>query len=229
MTDYLELLLEQQEGEEEEDAEAPALGTEGEDSPRRGGRQEGPPPDTAAADAGRQGAVETARRATSAPESETEELPDLPGPAPKQKELLPSAAFALGQETLPHPAGAVSRQGEVLPYPTGAAPEQLGEMQAPARRKTAGEMLEQALGRAADALERGVRGGAGRTAALARETGGAAGLARRLSEAALSEAAPARTVFAAEMINASPAGDWEEFDRRLERDARRYDGGMGIY
>lgn len=63
-----------------------------------------------------------------------------------------------------------------------------------------------------------------------RPAGGAAALERRLTERSLSSApAAARTVFAPEAEPATPAADWEEFDRRVERDARRYDGGMGLY
>ena len=59
---------------------------------------------------------------------------------------------------------------------------------------------------------------------------GAAALERRLTEQSLAAAAaPARTLFVPETDAAGSAADWDEFDRRLERDARRYDGGMGIY
>lgn len=114
-----------------------------------------------------------------------------------------------------------------------------GLMDAP-RRKFAGEDLEQALSRAVDALpERTedrtrVHGEAELSALPAQDaafplSAGAAGLEQRLSQAALAAAAPARAVFREEAEGTPPPADWEEFDRRLERDARRYDGGLGMY
>lgn len=79
---------------------------------------------------------------------------------------------------------------------------------------------------------RGGSGAAGLSDAL-RESGGAGGAAssllRRL-RAAAPEALPARraAVFQEEPVSA-PEADWEAFDRRLERDARRYDGGLEPY
>lgn len=59
---------------------------------------------------------------------------------------------------------------------------------------------------------------------------GAAALERRLAEQSLAASAPpARTVFVREADGAGPAAGWDEFDRRVERDARRYDGGVGLY
>ena len=96
------------------------------------------------------------------------------------------------------------------------------------RRKTGRAALDRAVEQA-DALDGGETGQAGPLPAADGWTGGAAGLAGRLSQAALSAAAPARTVFESTEDTASAGADWEEFDRRLERDARRYDGGLGIY
>lgn len=115
--------------------------------------------------------------------------------------------------------------------------ETAGAWAAP-RRESAGAVLEQALGRAVDAMDTAGRGAARGTAGLSGlpgrapepAPGGAAGLAVRLSQAALASAAPAvRAVFDTVEEAPSPGTDWEEFDRRLERDARRYDGGLGMY
>ena len=114
--------------------------------------------------------------------------------------------------------------------------ETAGAWAAP-RRESDGAVLEQALGRAVDAMDTAGRGAARGTAGLSRlpgralpPSGGAAALAVRLSQAALASAAPAvRAVFDTVEEAPSPGTDWEEFDRRLERDARRYDGGLGMY
>lgn len=132
---------------------------------------------------------------------------------PEGRQYLPEAAADRLRQT----TGPEAFDAPVLPETAGPGP-------AP-RRKTAGAALDQAVEQAKDVL------GAGRQAAPlpAGEGGGAEGLARRLAQAALAAAAPVRTAFQS-VEDGPPAGtDWEEFDRRLERDARRYDGGLGIY
>lgn len=209
MTDYLELLLERRR-EEDEERESLRLGAEEEGAFSLRGR--------------------TGRG----------ENPEQPGGTGTN--LLETAADTRG------------RAAEMLPFAGADLPE-TGEIGAVPRGKTALDALEQALSRAVDALggaeEDGLRPGlpelsgedavypsdreAGAAQRLSGEgaafpSGGAAGLARRLSQAALaSAAAPARTVFDAGTEEGPPTADWEEFDRRLERDARRYDGGIGIF
>lgn len=151
------------------------------------------------------------REAAVSPEGSVENgiIPDMP----EGRLYLPEAAAdRLRQTAAPEDFDAPAPRSPAGP---GTAP----------RRKTAGTALDRAVEQAKDAL------GAGRQAAPlpAGEGGGAEGLARRLSQAALAAAAPVRTAFQS-VEDGPPAGtDWEEFDRRLERDARRYDGGLGIY
>lgn len=160
----------------------------------------------------------------------------LPG-----REAAPPLSPVLPKETpeLPLPA-ALSRRAEAgLLGRAAPAPREAGGRENAGYRKTAGEMAEQILGGLPDALaepmaDSGPLPGAELTGLFTPgavpAAGGAAGLARRLARASLaSAAAPARAAFDAPEPVPSEGMDWEEFDRRLERDARRYDGGMGMY
>lgn len=182
---------------------------------------------------------------------EPEELPvrrSTRSAAPRE----PEAAEGLpesGPAGLTGPAApeavAVSGPGPVTPGSAAVAGS------GPRRLSAGWVLLEEQLERAADALDR-VRGNTGDAPApegeavrfsrapeeSAGRTGrrpgdldaGAAGLARRLARTALASAPPPVPDLSGGMVQDAPASDgWAEFDRRLERDARRYDGGMGMY
>lgn len=122
--------------------------------------------------------------------------------------------------------------------PAAPSPMGPGVVGRPRRTETTGELLEQRLASTPDALAGGEEGPAPalsestelppvrRTAPSVR----AEGLTRRLAQASLaSAAAPARVVFDGDSGADPAAADWEAFDRLLERDARRYDGGLRPY
>lgn len=196
MTDYLELLLERRQEEDEEDREVLTLGPENEAFPRK--RE---------------------------PRGTGEDL-EAPSESQTRKEREPAGPMAAAQ------AGA--------PALRSAAPRPNGSGSGVTRRRpgTAGELLEQRLELAQDALAGRAEGPApavpesagplpGRGTALA---AGAEGLARRLAQMSLAATpAPARVVFDGDAGTDPAAADWEAFDRLLERDARRYDGGLGLY
>lgn len=239
MTDYLELLLERRQ-EEDEERESLRLGAEGKGSfSRRSRTVRGESPE-------RPGGAGTNLLGTAADMGA--DMPPFSGPALPQAggigaalrrktawdepEQAPEQTLeqTLGRTLGRTPGWTPGRAADALD-----APEAEGIGDAP-RRKTAWDALEQALGRIADALGEAERDGPRHglsglsEAGTVSPSGGAAGLARRLSHAALaSAAAPARTVFDSVAEEGTPAADWEEFDRRLERDARRYDGGIGIF
>lgn len=207
MTDYLELLLERRQ-EEDEERESLRLGAEGKGSfSRRSRTVRGESPE-------RPGGAGTNLLGTAADMGA--DMPPFSGPA------LPQAGGI----------GAALRRKTAWDEPE-QAPEQTLEQ---TLGRTLGRTPGWTPGRAADALGEAERDGPRHglsglsEAGTVSPSGGAAGLARRLSHAALaSAAAPARTVFDSVAEEGTPAADWEEFDRRLERDARRYDGGMGIF
>lgn len=184
MTDYLELLLERRQKEEDENWDVPALGPEDEAFPRKReskGTGAGPEPST---ESGAQGWV----------------------------------------ADMDH--GSV-RAGAAGPSFTASKP----------RAETTGELLVRRLELAQDALAGRAEGQAPAVPDISglppmRGTASAAGegLARRLARMSLVSApAPARVLFDGDAGPAPAAGDWEAFDQQLERDARRYDGGLGLY
>ena len=195
MTDYLELLLERWQ-EDEENRESLALGPEegtfhGEKSPKKFG--EDPEPSVGGRTRTEQGAVD------------------------------PMAPAGAGAPAL----------RSATPRPIGP-----GDVGRPRRSGTAGALLEQRLQLVRDALAGGAEGPAPavseRSAPMPVRrtdlTAGAEGLSRRLAQVSLaSAAAPARVVFDGGPGADPAAADWEAFDRLLERDARRYDGGLGPY
>lgn len=164
--------------------------------------------------------------------------PEAPGGGPETVTGPLSARAALGiwPAIARKIAGIWPAAGETVGLRPANAGETAGTGFVPPR-ETAGDSLERALGRAMDALDR-AENGPGRTSELPElsaqwpavsSSGSAAGLARRLAQAALATPPEAaRTLFAVEEKSAPSAG-WEEFDRRLERDARRYDGGIELY
>ena len=206
MTDYLELLLERRR-EEDEEKESLRLGAE--------------------------------EAAVVPPKSTAESGPDIPRQVRTGWEGRPE--LSVGRE--PYlPGAAIGRRTAGTPGLFGAILTQAGEIGAAPRGRTAAarDALEEALGRAEDVLggpEGDGRGQPGLSGLSARDagvpSGGAAALARRLSRAAASEPgvvpAARRAVFDEGTRESAPGADWEEFDRRLERDARRYDGGMWVY
>lgn len=195
MTDYLELLLERWQ-EDEENRESLALGPEG------------------------------------------GTFPGEKGPKESGEDLEPSVGGRTRTEQ-----GAVdpmASAGAGAPALRSAAPRPIGpgDVGRPRRPRTAGALLEQRLQLVRDALAGGAEGPAPavseRSAPLPVRrtalTAGAEGLSRRLAQASLaSAAAPARVVFDGDPGADPAAADWEAFDRLLERDARRYDGGLGPY
>lgn len=205
MTDYLELLLERR---REEDEEKESLRLDAEE----------------AAVFAQKGAAKNGQDTPRQDRTEWEGLPKLSG---GWGTYLPGTAMGeRGTETPQRFGTALARAGEA-----GSAPRR--------GTATAWNALEEALGRVGDTLggaeaERrrsalfGLPGG---DAGL--PSGGAAELAGRLSWAALASAAAVpvtrRAVFDEGTREGVPTADWEEFDRRLERDARRYDGGLGVY
>lgn len=184
MTDYLELLLERRQREDEEDRWALTLGPEERAFPGKReskGTGAGPEPST---ESGAQGWVADMDH----------------GPV---------------------------RAGAAGPGFTASKP----------RAETAGELLVRRLELVQDALAGRAEGQAPAVPDISglppmRGTASAAGegLARRLARISLaSTPAPARVLFDGDAGPAPAAGDWEAFDQQLERDARRYDGGLGLY
>lgn len=163
--------------------------------------------------------------------------PEAPGGGPETVTgpLSARAAFGIWPAIARKIAGIWPAAGETVGLRPAVSREIAGGRSA-TPRETAGDSLERALDRAVDALDR-AENGPGQTSELpelsaqwpAVSSSGAAGLARRLAQAALATPPEAaRTLFAVEEKSAPSAG-WEEFDRRLERDARRYDGGIELY
>lgn len=255
MIDYLERLLERLREEENETRDVPRLEEavpapnsppdRGQDGSRSAPQASQAPQATQAALATqeRAGFRETAleRGAAEAAFPASGVTTPVGGPGP----LSPEAPGG-GPETVTGPLSAHAALGDALGVWPAAPGEIAGGRPAVSReiaggrsatpRETAGDSLERALGRAVDALDR-AENGPGRTSELpelsaqwpAVSSSGAAGLARRLAQAALATPPEAaRTLFAVEEKSAPSAG-WEEFDRRLERDARRYDGGIELY
>lgn len=259
MTDYLERLLERLQEEEDETRDVPRLEeavptpksrTDSGQTEPRTGAQASQAPLASQAPPERVG-VPTALAGGAAEAAFPE--PGITGPVGGSGLLFPKTPGG-GPETVIGPLSARAARGiwsaiarkiagiwPAAGETVGVRPTDAGETAGTGfavPRKTAETSLERALVQAVDALER-VENGPARTPDVpglsaqwpAVSSSGAAGLARRLTQAAL--AAPpetARTLFAAEPgEKTAPSAGWEEFDRRLERDARRYDGGIELY
>lgn len=220
MTDYLELLLERWQEEEEENREAPVLEPEGGNfsgnrAPKGAGEGLEPSPGDGAR-AG-QGTVNHTGHVWSGP------------PVPESTASRPAASGETDRPRQPETAGELLEQRleqvpDVLAGRAPAAPDPSGLP--PAQGPVSDASYLERLAQRTDSAIGGAEGPARRTDLPA----GAEGLARRLAQASLATAAaPARVVFDGDSGTAPAAVDWEAFDRQLERDARRYDGGLGLY
>lgn len=168
-------------------------------------------------------------------------------PALGAEGTFPGKRRAQAAPAVPAVPAASAAPGGYAAAPAAGGADVPGGLSVPRRRVPAGERAaasavrmeaseKEAPDRGADTFApeggRGQRTAAELSAALRENggTGGAASLLRRLRAASLPEGLSARRaeVFREESVRA-PEADWEEFDRRLERDARRYDGGMGIF
>lgn len=224
MTDYLELLLERRQEEEEENREAPVLEPEGETfSGKRASKGAGKSPEPSPGGGARpgQGTVDHTGHVWSGP------------PVPESTAFRPAASGETGRPRRPEPAVEPLEQrleqvpdalAERAEGQTPAAPDPSGLP--PAQGPVSDASYLERLAQRTDSAIGGAEGPARRTDLPA----GAEGLARRLAQASLATAAaPARVVFDGDSGPAPAAVDWEAFDRQLERDARRYDGGLGLY
>lgn len=218
MTDYLELLLERRQEEEEENREAPVLEPEGETfSGKRPSKGAVKSPEPSPGGGARPGQGTAGRRghAWSGPP-----IPEASRPAASGETVWPRRPETAGElleqrlEQVPDAlTGRAQGQTPAAPEPSGLPPVSDASY--------------------LDRLAQGTGSAIGGAEGPARRTdfpGGAEGLARRLAQASLATAAaPARVVFDGDSGTAPAAVDWEAFDRQLERDARRYDGGLVLY
>lgn len=162
-------------------------------------------------------AVASAASLISAPAAaaaRSDAAPDLPAPyspSDSAADALASAAPSRAGVSLDR---SLDRVVDVLDYSPGGSPYAL-ELSAATPRQTAS--FPYSLSSASPQWP-------------APSAAGSAALPRRLSDAALAvPPPPAQSFLALDSDQLSPSADWDEFDRRLERDARRYDGGVHLF
>ena len=229
MIDYLERLLERLQEDETIEQDVLRLDEESKPAPPPKRRTGGGKAQSSPAEPPRSGPAAPAAGSGQTMDAFPETTSAAPGSAPAMDAFLQTASAAAAAR-----AGAVS-----YPLPPHTLPG--GAADAPAARPPAGVSLVRTLDQVVDVLARtadppprtpGLPGSSPEWPASspAPSAAGSAALARRLSDAALAAPPPAsRPLFALDSDQLPPSADWDEFDRRLERDARRYDGGVHLF